>query len=82
MTIATLTFKAKATEITALDLQKTKLSDNEASAISHSVSDGSVTVHNNRYMRGDQHMVNGLTTYKLATIQSIHFCGIVCCFAV
>jgi len=75
MTIAKLTFKAKAAGTTALDLQETKLCNNEASAILHSASDGSVTVYNNlyvnnRFMRGDQQTVNGLTAYKLATAQS------------
>jgi hypothetical protein len=71
MTIATLTFKAKAAGTTALDLQDTKLSDMQASAISHSAADSSVTVlPPTWFMRGDQHTVNSLTAYKLWKPQS------------
>jgi hypothetical protein len=71
MTIVTLTFEAKATGTTTLDLQETKLSDISACAISHSTTDGSVTVlPPTWFMRGDQHTVNSLTAYKLWKPQS------------
>jgi hypothetical protein len=71
MTIATLTFEAKAEGTTTLDLQDTKLSDLQASAISHSATDGSVTVlPPTWFMRGDQHTINLLTAYKLWKPQS------------
>jgi hypothetical protein len=71
MTIATLTFEAKATGTSVLDFQETKLSDNQASAISHSATDGSVTIlPRTWFMRGDQHTINSLTAYKLWKPQS------------
>jgi hypothetical protein len=69
--IVTLTFKAKAAGTTKLDLENTKISDNNASAISHSANDGSVTVlPHTLFMRGDQHTINLLTAYKLWKPQS------------
>lgn len=70
-TIVTLTFRALATGTSPLTLQDTKISDSEANAISHTTADGSVTVApRERFMRGDTHTVNGLTAYKLGTMQS------------
>lgn len=69
--IVTLTFEANVTGSLTLDLVDTKLSNSTAQAISHSVSDGSVTVNpQTRFMRGDKHTVNGLEAYKLKASQS------------
>ena len=71
MAIVTLAFEAKAAGTTKLDLENTKISDNNASAISHSANDGSVTVlPHTLFMRGDQHTINLLTAYKLWKPQS------------
>jgi hypothetical protein len=71
MTLVTFTFKALATGTSALDIEDVKLSDSKAAPISHTVTDGTVTVlppplyMRPLYMRSDQHTVNNATMYKL-----------------
>ena len=68
--LATVTFQALASGTSALSLQEVELCDTEAESILAIAVDGSVTVYNKYYMRGDQHTVNGLTAYQLAANQS------------